>query len=111
MKKKENVDFKIIPVTGVMNDQAWELEILKGEYQNVVVRFGEMKFGGEYIDFKYLVVSSPDGLKFDQDSEDFQSLMGEFMIEIIENAIEHDELMAIDRETKEVIIAPEDIIL
>ena len=44
---KEGIDYELIPATDNENDQSWDIRILKGEFTESVLRFGNIAFDGE----------------------------------------------------------------
>ena len=59
---KEGVDYELIPATDNENDQSWDIRILKGEFTESVLRFGNIAFDGENdcLNFNFMIVSTPD---------------------------------------------------
>ena len=44
MKVTEDIDYQLIPSEGSDNDQAWDVRILRGDFAETVVRFGNIRF-------------------------------------------------------------------
>ena len=58
----EKVDYELSPVDGHPNDQSWQVRLLRGEYVETVIRFGNIAFNPELqcLNFNFFIVSSPD---------------------------------------------------
>ena len=93
----ENVDFELIPG----EDDAWAVRILKGEFIETCIAFGEIKVDGTDKDplmsFNFGVIESPVE-DLDSSNNALQTLAGDILYSIMLNAIEKDEL--ITRESK-----------
>lgn len=61
-KVSEGVDYKLIPVEDSPNEQAWEIRILRGEFTETVIRYGNVAFDGnrDCLTFNFMVSYSPD---------------------------------------------------
>jgi hypothetical protein len=98
----ENVDFQLIPSDESQNEQSWNIRVLKGDFVETVIVFGNIGYNGEddLITFNFDVVSSPiDELTaFD---EDLQSLAGDILASVMQTAVEEKSLVAVDKETGE----------
>jgi hypothetical protein len=57
----EGIDFQLIP-TDDDNAQGWDIRILKGDFIETVIRFGNISFNGplKCLNFNYTIVYSPD---------------------------------------------------
>lgn len=96
----EEIDYELIPCDDVGNEQAWDVRILRGDFIESVIRFGNLKLNEEQgcLNFNFLVVSSPDA-DVTEDSIELQEYAGVVLESILENAIanralltkEHDE--------------------
>lgn len=96
---QENVDYELVPVDGVMNDQAWDVRILTTEYAETVIRFGNVAVDGtaDVLTFNFKVIESPiPDLNSDEDV-DLQKVSGDILISIIENSIEQKSLVIKDK--------------
>jgi hypothetical protein len=92
----EGEDFELVPVlvvneqTGKMDDQAWRIRILKGDFTETLIEFGTIKVSedGEHLNFDFNVVESPiEGLT--SENTDLQSTAGLVLLGILEdNAME-----------------------
>lgn len=96
----EDIDYELIPCDDVGNEQAWDVRILRGDFIESVIRFGNLKVNEEQgcLNFNFLVVSSPDA-DVTEDNIELQEYAGVVLESILENAIanralltkEHDE--------------------
>jgi hypothetical protein len=96
----EDIDYELIPCDDVSNEQAWDVRILRGDFIESVIRFGNLKVNEEQgcLNFNFLVVSSPDA-DVTEDNIELQEYAGVVLESILENAIanralltkEHDE--------------------
>jgi len=93
----ENTDFELIPG----KDESWAVRILKGEFIETSIAYGEIKVDGTDTDplmsFNFGVIESPDE-DLDSSNNALQTLAGDILYSIMLNAIEKDEL--ITRESK-----------
>jgi len=88
MKHEENVTFEFVPD----GDDAWAIRILKGVYNETVIKFGAIRFNEEAegtMSFDFSIIESPDGDLTVEDT-DLQDFAGDVLQEIIRDAIEKD---------------------
>lgn len=98
MKHEENVTYELIPDPA--SDQAWNVRILEGLYNETVVKFGAISFnedGSDTLSFNFDIIESPDDSLTTED-EDLQEFAGVLLEHIITQAIEHNELMMQERD-------------
>ena len=97
---KENVDFELIPVDGVMNDQAWDVRLLTGIFTETVIRFGNVAVDGkaDQMTFNFTVIESPDP-DLTSDNVDLQRVAGDTLLAIIEESIKTESLVIKDKGT------------
>lgn len=90
----EEVDYELIPCDDVGNEQAWDVRILRGDFIESVIRFGNLKVNEEQgcLNFNFLVVSSPDA-DVTEDNAELQEYAGVVLESILENAIANDALL------------------
>ena len=96
---QENVDYELVPVDGVMNDQAWDVRILTTEYAETVIRFGNVAVDGkaDVLTFNFMVIDSPIADLNSDEDVDLQKVSGDILISIIENSIEQKSLVIKDK--------------
>jgi hypothetical protein len=84
-KVSEGVDYQLIPVDDSPNDQAWDIRILRGDFTETVIRYGNVAFNEikDCLTFNYKVVYSPDPLLT---SDDVQ--LQEYAADILEDVLE-----------------------
>jgi hypothetical protein len=84
-KVSEGIDYKLIPVEDSPNDQAWDIRILRGDFTETVIRYGNVAFNEiqDCLTFNYKVVFSPDPLLT---SDDIQ--LQEYAADILEDILE-----------------------
>lgn len=86
-KVSEGIDYKLVPVEDSPNDQAWDVRILRGEFVETVIRFGNVQFDGinDCLKFNFTVIYSPDP---DVNSENvqLQTEAGNILGDILETA-------------------------
>lgn len=89
----EGTDYQLVPSSDVENEQAWDVRILKGDFIETVIRFGNIAVDGENgcLNFNFMVLSSPSGL--DENSIELQDHAAEILQSILEDAIEDDSLV------------------
>lgn len=90
----EDIDYELIPCDDVGNEQAWDVRILRGDFIESVIRFGNLKVNEEQgcLNFNFLVVSSPDA-DVTEDNIELQEYAGVVLESILENAIANDALL------------------
>lgn len=96
-KLVENEDYALVPCEDTPNDQAWSVRVLKGDYTETVIRYGNLKFSGVDEDepnlhFNFEIDSSPLADLNEEDGE-LQKFAGDLLLSIIEDAIEQDTLL------------------
>lgn len=94
---KENEDYSLIPVD-IDNEQAWEIRILKGEFIETVIRYGNVSIDGinEQIKFNFVITFSPDE-EITAENPQLQALAGEILGDLIENHIENGSIILDDK--------------
>jgi len=85
---KEDRDYQLIPAD-VDNDQAWEIRILKGEFIETVIRYGNVSIDGptDSIRFSFTISQTADD-DLTVDNNDLQEVAGKILGDLIENHIE-----------------------
>jgi hypothetical protein len=85
-KMIEGVDYEMIPSGEGYNEQAWDVRILRGDFVETVVRFGNIAFNAESdcINFNFMVISSPGGIE--EDDADLQQTVGAILETLLEEA-------------------------
>ena len=89
----EGVDYELAPSGEAEIEQAWDVRILKGEFVETVLRFGNIAFDGDNdcLKFNFIVVSSPSGL--DESSIELQDYAALILQSVLENAISDGSLL------------------
>ena len=61
-KVSEGIDYKLIPVEDSPNDQAWDVRILRGDFTETLIRYGNVAFDGsrDCLTFNFVIVYTPD---------------------------------------------------
>jgi len=96
MKYIENKDYELIPDEN--GDDVWNVRILEGEFNEVVVRFGSIRIDGKNVDneedvklsFDFDVITTPDE-NLTPENIDLQLFAGDILLSIIESSIENKE--------------------
>lgn len=89
-KHKEGETFEIIPADDE-HEQAWNVRVLEGMFNETVLQFGEVGFDGTgddaYMTFDFRIITTPDA---DLTTEDelLQECAGDILQEVIRQAIE-----------------------
>jgi len=101
MKHEENVTYELVP--SPEDEQAWNVRILDGLYNETVVKYGAISFNehdgtDEQLSFNFTVVESPDN-DLSESDEDLQEFAGRLLEHIIVKAIEAGEIEMQERET------------
>lgn len=92
----EDVDYELTPSSEAEIEQAWDVRILRGDFVETVIRYGNISFDGESgcIKFNFIVVSSPSGLT--EDDVELQEYAGAILESILEEAVKDGSLMTRD---------------
>lgn len=100
-KVSEDVDYQLIPVDDVDNQQAWEIRILRGPFVETVLRFGNVSFDGEQdcLRFNFIISYSPDP-ELTTENVELQNFAGEILEDIIEKAYNEGWLVTKDRDSE-----------
>ena len=90
MKHEENVTYELIPDEN--HEDAWNVRILEGIYNETVINFGAISFNEReqgVMTFNFHIIESPDP-DLTVDDEDLQEFAGDVLQEIISDAIKKD---------------------
>jgi hypothetical protein len=83
----EGVDYELVPSLEGENEQSWDVRILKGDFVESVIRFGNIAFDGENgcLNFNFILKSSP-VLDLNEDDIALQDQAAEILQSILEDA-------------------------
>ena len=100
-KMIESVDYEMIPSAEAEIEQAWDIRILRGDYTETVLRFGNIAFDGENdcLNFNFMVVSSPSDA--DEDDVYLQETAGAILQSLLEEAVKAGSLVLGDPNSEE----------
>lgn len=86
-KLSENVDYELVPVDNVENDQAWDIRILRGEFVETIIRYGNITFDGvrDCLTFNFAVIYSPDP-EVTSENVEIQEHAGKILEDILERS-------------------------
>ena len=91
---KENIDYMLVPSDhmGVENETSWDVRILRGEFIETVIRYGNIKLNEERgcLNFNFVILSSP--LDLTTDDINFQEYAGDILESILEEAIKTEQI-------------------
>ena len=95
----EGVDYELTPCDQVENNQAWDIRVLRGEFVESVLRFGNISFNEENdcLNFNFLVISSPNS-SATEENEALQIFAGDILQSVLEDAIANDALLTKERD-------------
>jgi len=95
----EGVDYELTPCDQVENDQAWDIRVLRGEFVESVLRFGNISFNEENdcLNFNFLVISSPNS-SATEENETLQIFAGDILQSVLEDAIANDALLTKEKD-------------
>ena len=95
----EGVDYELTPCDQVENDQAWDIRVLRGEFVESVLRFGNISFNEENdcLNFNFLVISSPNS-SATEENETLQIFDGDILQSVLEDAIKKDALLTKEKD-------------
>lgn len=85
-KMIEGVDYELTPSGTGEVEQAWDVRVLRGDFVETVLRFGNISFDGDNdcIKFNFVIVSSPSDTN--EDDPDMQEVAGAILETILEEA-------------------------
>lgn len=91
---QEDIDYELIPCDEIENEQAWDIRVLRGEFVETVLRFGNISFNpvDDCLNFNFLVISSPNETATTE-NESLQIFAGDILQSVLEIAIENESLM------------------
>lgn len=95
----ENEDYELIPAMGVDdNDQAWDVRILTGEFNEAIIRFGNVQIDGknDQLKFNFKVILAPSDY-ITEDNVDLQETAGKILESIIVRGFEDDAVIIDER--------------
>ena len=100
MTHEENVTYELVP--SPEHEQAWNVRILEGVYNETVIQYGAISFNEhdgeeETLSFNFEIVQSPDS-ELSEADEDLQEFAGKLLEHIIVQAIEAQEIEMKERE-------------
>lgn len=97
-KVSEGKDYELTPSEGSDNDQAWDVRILRGDFAETVVRFGNIRFDDEKdcLLFNYVIQYTPDET-LTEEREDLIMHVGDILESVLENAIAEGSLLENER--------------
>lgn len=92
-KMIEGVDYELVPSGEGHNEQAWDVRVIRGDFVETVIRFGNIAFNGEdgCINFNFMLVSSPRDTS--EDDVELQELAGGILESILEKGAADGSLM------------------
>ena len=93
-KKAEGLDYELIPSSELFEaEQAWDVRILRGDFPETVIRFGNIQIDGKEgaMHFNFTIIESPDP-DLTPDIVELQNEVGSILHSVIESAIAKDEL-------------------
>jgi hypothetical protein len=108
MKHEENVTYELVP--SPEHEQAWNVRILEGMYNETIIQYGAISFNEhdgeeETLSFNFEVVESPDD-DLSETDEDLQEFAGKLLEHIILKAIEANEIEMKERENENTNLRP-----
>ena len=85
-KMIEGVDYELVPSGEGQVEQAWDVRILRGDFVETVLRFGNIAFNGDdgCINFNFMIESSPRDVSVDD--LEMQLTAGAVLESILEEA-------------------------
>lgn len=93
-KKSEGLDYELIPSKELLEaEQAWDVRILRGDFVETIVRFGNIQVDGKngQMHFNFTVIETPIE-DLTPDSVELQNEVGSILHSVLESAIAKDEL-------------------
>jgi hypothetical protein len=96
-KPSENLDYKLIPAV-VDGTDAWNVNLLRAPYENVTIRYNNVRIDGENqsISFSFDVVDTGEETVYNSDHVALQEFAGEVLGDILDAAIESGSLQKKD---------------
>ena len=92
-KVSEGIDYELVPADAD-NDQAWDIRILKGDFVETVIRFGNIAYNAENdcLNFNFKIIYTPDDYLTTEDQR-LQITAGDILEDVLESAIAKDALL------------------
>jgi len=99
-KVSEDIDYQLTPAEDVDNEQSWDVRILRGDFTETVIRFGNIAFdeNDDCLKFSFVIISTPDET-LTEEREDLQQFAGDVLESILENAIAEGSILENERTT------------
>lgn len=101
MKHEENVTYELVP--DPTHEQAWNVRLLEGLYNETIIQYGAISFnedGSDTLSFNFNIIQSPDS-ELTTEDVDFQEFAGILLEHIISKAIEAKEIEMVERDADE----------
>ncbi len=87
----------LMPIEESANDHAWDVKILSGNFDDTVIRFGNIAANEEngYLTFNFDVISSPllSDEELTPENEGLQEVAGMILSDLLEDAVENNTLV------------------
>ena len=86
MSFHEGIDFEHIP-TDDHNSQGWDIRILKGDFVETIIRFGNISFNGRLkcLNFNFTIIYSPDD-SLSVSNVELQEFVGSILETVLDEA-------------------------
>jgi len=86
MSFHEGIDFELIP-TDDDNSQGWDIRILKGDFVETIIRFGNISFNGplKCLNFNFTIIYSPDD-SLSVSNVELQEFVGSILETVLDEA-------------------------
>lgn len=94
----EHIDYQMIPVDESNNEQAWQIRILRGQFTESIIRYGNVSFDGtrDCLTFNFTVIYSPDE-ELTSENVELQEFAADILEDILETAHAEGWLITEDR--------------
>ena len=95
-KLSENLDYELIPVDNP-NEQAWHVRILRGDFLETVLCYGNVGVKKDHLTFNFDVITTPyEGLT--SESVELQNTAADILEDILANAFANNEAVLKDQQ-------------
>lgn len=93
-KKAEGLDYELIPSKELLEaEQAWDVRILRGDFPETIIRFGNIQIDGKEgaMHFNFTIIETPME-DLSPDNVELQNEVGSILHSVLESAIAKDEV-------------------
>ena len=86
-KPLEEVDYNVIPIKIIEDENAWQVELLRGDHKNKKLVFTNIKYDGKKRSLKFLLNVVINGETLEKPTKDLEDFAFKILEDIINNGI------------------------